>query len=97
MRRIPIRASLKLTEIALTNKAIPIAWEAGDGARLTVFVFVLAYGVLYGVGCCFGLVGVVPVMAVFLGGGVVGWLLYARPEDEVRTWPFFARHPLPFE
>lgn len=93
--------SLGQLAVALDGKgpleAMIVAWEAAHGARFTLFAFALVYVLCYLLGCCvLFLIGTVPVMAVFLGGAVTGWLLYARREEDVRAWPFFVRNPLPW-
>jgi hypothetical protein len=72
--------------------AFPIGWEAGQGARATLFVFGLVFGFLQVVGMCVFCVGQIPVLAVALGACAGGWVLYSRPEATLRRSAFLQRH-----
>lgn len=76
-------------------EAVRIAWAAGTGARVTLFVFGLVFTLLLVGGCCLGWIGQIPVYGVFAAASAAGWLLYSRPAEELQTWDFFRRHGLP--
>ena len=72
--------------------AISAAWDAASGARITLFVLALvtAIATFAGMLCCF--FPVIGVIGVTNSGMGLAWLLYARPREETRTWPFFQEH-----
>ncbi len=75
-------------------EALQIAWTAGSGARVTLFVFGLASVVLMVAGTCLFCVGQIPVYGLVMAAAAGGWVLYARPEATLRASPFFLRNPM---
>lgn len=72
--------------------AVSAAWDAASGARITLFVLglITAIATVAGLLCCF--FPAIGVIGVTNAGMALSWLLYARPREETRQWPFFQRH-----
>jgi hypothetical protein len=82
-------------------EAMTRSWHAASGARLTIFVTDVVFGVPLGIAllllyCLIGLALYPAIYAVYQGGLAASWLLLARPEPRTREWPFYQRNPTPF-
>jgi hypothetical protein len=82
-------------------EAMTRSWHAASGARLTILVTDVVFGVPLGfalllIYCLIGLALYPAVYAVYQGGLAASWLLLARPEPRTREWPFYQRNPTPF-
>lgn len=75
-------------------EALQIAWRAGSGARATLFVFGLVFGLLSLAGTCLFCVGQIPVFGLLMAAVAGGWLLYARSPETLGSAPFFERNPV---
>jgi len=74
------------------SEGLGIGWQAGHGARATLVVFGLVFGILSVIGACFFCVGQIPVMSLALGAAGGGWVLYSRPQETLAASPFLKRN-----
>lgn len=83
---VPVVAAL---EEVSPIEAIARAWDRTNGARLTLFVTSLAFALAQFLACCLGIVGLIPVLALYHAGLAAAWLLANRPAAELAGLEFF--------
>jgi hypothetical protein len=91
---------ISLLDDAWPIEALTRSWQAAEGARLTLFVTNLVFGVAmivasFSVYCLVGVALYPLVFALYFAGQAVSWLLHARSDDVTRKWAFFERNPIP--
>jgi hypothetical protein len=73
--------------------ALSASWRLSEGARSTLFVSALIFGVLQFVGACFCFLPGSLVLAGQYAAFSVAWLRVVLPESQTSQWAFFKRHP----
>lgn len=74
-------------------EAVQRSWAAADGARVTLFVTNLVFGILGGISSCFCSIPLIVVIPIQIMGFTAAYLRYSRHTDVTASWEFFERNP----
>ncbi|MFT5460433.1 MAG: hypothetical protein ACI9K2_006952 [Myxococcota bacterium] len=74
------------------TEALALSWEAARGNRVQLFVVLLVFGLLSGIGACCCYLPAVPVLGAQWAGLSAAWLRYSRPKETTDSWGFFQRN-----